>query len=85
MALLTDLLRASLTEPSESALQTKLLEEVASGLQQDEIAVFDAGFKVKTLQEVRISRFVVRLSKNFTARRNVLPTPLRYGTPTRMW
>ena len=73
LALLTDLPRASLTDPSESALQTQLLTDVAKGLKQDEIAVFDTGFKVKALQEANIPRFVVRLAKNFTARRNTLP------------
>lgn len=81
MALLTDLLRASLTESSESALQTRLLKEVATGLQENEIAVFDAGFKVKALHEARIGRFVVRLAKNFTARRNVVPASQGMGRP----
>lgn len=81
MALLTNLLRASLTDPSESALQTKLLEGVVSGLKQDELAVFDAGFKVKALQEAGIHRFVARLAKNFTARWNVLPTSCGMGRP----
>jgi len=84
MAILTDLIRADLTNPSESALQTKLVEQVASGLADDEIPVFDAGFKVKALQAAGLSRFVVRLAKNFTARRNVLPDssggrPPEYG------
>ena len=81
MALLTNLVRASLTDPSESALLTRLLEEVARGLQADEIAVFDAGFKIRALQEAQISRFVVRLAKNFTARRNVLPATSGQGRP----
>jgi hypothetical protein len=84
MAMLTDLIRADLTDPSESALQTDLIEQVASGLADDEIPVFDAGFKVKALQAAGLSRFVVRLPKNFTARRNVLPDasggrPPEYG------
>lgn len=81
MALLTDLLRAALTDPSETALQTKLLEQVALGLEEDEIAVFDAGFKIKALHEAHIFRFVVRLAKNFTARRNVLPAFSGMGRP----
>jgi hypothetical protein len=82
MALLTDLLRASLTDPSESALQTELLEEVASGLEEDEIAVFDAGFKIKALHDAHIDRFVVRLAKNFTARHNVLSASNGTGRPS---
>jgi len=84
MALLTDLIRADLTNPSESALQTKLVKQVALDLTPDEIPVFDAGFKLKALYAAGLSRFVVRLAKNFAARRNVLPDssggrPPEYG------
>jgi hypothetical protein len=84
MALLTDLLRAELTNPAESALQTELVKQVAASLAEDEMPVFDAGFKVKALQAAGLSRFVVRLAKNFTARRNSLPDssggrPPEYG------
>ena len=44
MALLTDLIRADLNNPSEVALQTQLLEQVALGLADDEMPVLDAGF-----------------------------------------
>jgi hypothetical protein len=81
MAMLTNLLRGSLTDPSESALQTRLLEEVSQGLKEDEIAVFDAGFKIKALQDAEVHCFVVRLAKNFTARRNVLPASSGQGRP----
>ncbi len=88
MALLTDLIRADLTDPSESALQTELVKQVALGLASDEIPVFDAGFKPKALYAAGLSRFVVRLAKNFTARRNVLPDssggrPPEYGLSVR--
>lgn len=73
LALLTDLLRAELTDSAESALQTELVKQVAAGLAEDEMPVFDAGFKIKALQAAGLSRFVLRLAKNFTARRNVLP------------
>jgi len=84
MALLTDLIRAELTDPSETALQTKLLKQVALGLADDEIPVLDAGFKIKALHDAYLERFVVRLAKNFTARRNFLPEyqggrPPEYG------
>jgi hypothetical protein len=81
MALLTDLIRAELNNPSEMALQTQLLEQVALGLADDEMPVLDAGFKLKTLYEAGLSRFVVRLAKNFTARRNHLPAPANLGRP----
>jgi hypothetical protein len=88
MAVLTDLIRADLTDPSESALQTELVEQVALGLADDEMPVFDAGFKLKALFAADLPRFVVRLAKNFTVRRNVLPDssggrPPEYGVIVR--
>jgi hypothetical protein len=88
LALLTDLLRAELTNSAESALQTALVKQVAASLAEDEMPVFDAGFKVKALQAAGLSRFVVRLAKNFTARRNSLPDssggrPPEYGAIVR--
>jgi hypothetical protein len=84
LALLTNLIRADLSDPSEVSLQTKLLEQVVLELAEDEMPVFDAGFKPKALYEAGLTRFVLRLAKNFTARRNVLPAysagrPPEYG------
>jgi len=73
MALLTDLIRGVLTQPSESALHTDLIAQVAAGLADAEMPVFDAGFKIKALLAAGLPRFVVRLPKNFAGRRNVLP------------
>jgi hypothetical protein len=81
MALLTELIRADLADPSEVALQTQLLQQVALGLADDEMPVFDAGFKLKALYEAGLPRFVARLAKNFTARHNVLPTYTNTGRP----
>jgi len=88
MAVLSNLIRADLTDPSEHALQTELVKQVAMGLADDEIPVFDAGFKLKALYGAGLSRFVVRLAKNFAARRNVLPDssggrPPEYGVIVR--
>jgi len=73
MALLTDLMRADLTDPSETSLPTQLLQQVALQLAHDEMPVLDAGFKLKALHAAGLERCVVRLAKNFTARRNFLP------------
>ncbi len=81
MALLTDLVRADLANPAETAFQTKLLTQVAIGLADDEIPVFDAGFKIRALFETGLTRLVVRLAKNFTARRNSLPAYSGFGRP----
>ena len=84
MALLTDLIRADLTDASKTALQTKLLKQVALHLDEEEMPVLDAGFKLKALFQAGLDRFVLRLAKNFTARRNFLPEyeggrPHEYG------
>ena len=51
-------------DPSEAALQANLLKQVAETLADDELPVFDAGFKVRQLQAVQLPRWVVRLAKN---------------------
>ncbi len=80
MALLTDIVRGDLGTPSEQALQMALIQRVAENLADDEMPVFDAGFKLQELQDAHLKRYVVRLAKNFTARRNVLP-PSSGGRP----
>ncbi len=84
MALLTDLVRVDLKDPSKTACQTKLLQQVAKNLAADEMPVLDAGFKLQALYQAKLDRFVLRLAKNFTARRNFLPEyesgrPAEYG------
>ena len=56
----------------EADVQTRLIEQVGKTLAPEEVAVFDAGF---SLAEVRTKtpRFVIRLAKNATLRRNYLP------------
>jgi hypothetical protein len=61
MALLTDLIRADLTDPSKMALQTRLLGQLAETLAEDDMPVLDAGFKVKTLFQAGLERFVLPL------------------------
>jgi hypothetical protein len=84
MALLTNLIRADLQDGTKTVLQAKLLQQVAENLADDEMPVVDAGFKLKTLFQVDLERFILRLAKNFTARRNFLPEygggrPSEYG------
>lgn len=84
VTLLTDLLRADLDNPSETDLEKELLKRVAAGLEKDEIVAIDAGLKLKALFEAELEAFVLRLPKNFTARRNYLPEdkggrPSEYG------
>jgi len=60
-------------DPSEKRLWEDLLKQVKKGLAGNEIAVLDAGVKVSHLQDAKIECYVLRLAKNFTARRNFLP------------
>jgi hypothetical protein len=56
--------------PREANLVSRLLREVGQQLAPDEVALFDAGFKLAALQAANIERAVVRLAVNVTARRN---------------
>ena len=60
-------------DTSEKRLWADLLKQVKKGLAGNEIAVLDAGVKVSHLQDAEIECYVLRLAKNFTARRNFLP------------
>ena len=81
VAIPTQLVRTDPEDPSEGNLQRKLLCQAAKTLAEDEIPMLDAGFKIGQLQEADLSRYVVRLAKNFTARRNELPPAKGRGRP----
>jgi hypothetical protein len=66
-------------DPSEKRLWGEVLKRVKKTLANDEIAVMDAGVKVSDLQAAEIDCYVLRLAKNFTARRNFLPEYRRKG------
>jgi hypothetical protein len=68
-------------DPSEARLWVEMLKKVKKGLQEDEIAVIDAGMKISDLQEAGLERYVLRLAVNFTARRNFLPVHERGRKP----
>jgi hypothetical protein len=55
----------------EKRLWQTLLRQVNGHLAQDEIAVMDAGVKLKDIQAAGLTRYMVRFLTNFTARRNV--------------
>jgi hypothetical protein len=73
--------RVDPADPRESTLQAQALSQVAAALAPDELGVFDAGFTIAELQAAGIERFVVRLAKNFVARRNALPVGQGRGRP----
>lgn len=68
--LLKSLVRTDPKKPSDRDLMSRLLPQVGQELAPDEVALFDAGFKVAALQAAQIKRAVVRLAANVTARRN---------------
>lgn len=70
LAIPREFLRVEAEDSSEASLQTCLIEQAVCKLTENEVGVFDAGFKLKELQTVDLKRFVIRLPKNFTARRN---------------
>lgn len=75
-------------DPSEVRLWAEVLKRVQKDLADDEIAVLDAGVKIRDLQAANITRYVLRLATNFTARRNYLPAykrgrPAMYGALVR--
>jgi len=67
------LLRAEPSDRSEAALQRRALTQAGATLRADEVLVVDAGFGVAALLTGGVPRFVARVARNFTARRNVLP------------
>jgi len=73
LPLLRLILRADPGERSEAALQRRALAQAGAALQPDEVLVVDAGFGVAALLTEGVTRFVARVARNFTARRNVLP------------
>ncbi len=79
VAILTHLVRVDPDDPSEASLQVAVVRQVAATLADNEMPVFDAGFKISQLQAAELPRYLVRLAKNFTGRRNELPTYKGHG------
>lgn len=72
IALPKSIVRVHPKDPSEATLKKELLKQVRRVLQPLEIMLADAGFKIKACHEAQIERYMLRLSKNFTARCNYL-------------
>lgn len=70
LALPRDFLRVAADDTSEARLTEDLLRRVKWRLQEDEMSVLDAGFKIGQVQAAGIERYLMRLAKNFTAHRN---------------
>jgi hypothetical protein len=77
----TAFLRVDPADPSEATLTSQLLSQVADTLAEDELVVLDAGFSLPELLGVGLKRFVLRLARNATARRNFQPAYQGQGRP----
>ena len=81
LAIPVEMVRADADDPTEQSLQTQLLKQVAQLLGVTEVAVLDAGFEPREIEEADLPRVVVRLAKNATFRRNYLPKRKERGRP----
>ena len=79
------LLRAERSDRSEAELQRRALTQAGATLHADEVLVVDAGFGVASLLTGGVPRFVARVARNFTARRNVLPAYTGRGRRPALW
>jgi hypothetical protein len=81
LAVPREILRVAAHDPSEKHLQAQLLEQVVRKLSADEAAVLDAGFKLSQVQQAKLPGYVLRLARNFTARRNQVAPYSGKGRP----
>lgn len=77
--LLRKLIRGDRKRETEATLKGRLLVWVRRHLAPNQVAVCDGGFKLQQLQEAHVPRFVLRLAKNCSLRRNTLPPPKGRG------
>lgn len=77
--LLRKLIRGDRKGETEATLKARLLAWVRRHLAPHQVAVCDGGFKLQQLQEAYVPRFVLRLAKNCSLRRNTLPRPKGKG------
>jgi hypothetical protein len=73
LPLLRLLVRADADKGSEAELQRRAITQAGATLHPNEVLVVDAGFGVADLLTSNVPRFVARVARNFTARRNRLP------------
>ena len=81
LPLLRHVLRIDDKDLSEKQLKKRTLNWVAGVLDEDGIAILDAGVKISQCQEADIERYVLRLASNCTGRRNFLPERHQRGRP----
>jgi hypothetical protein len=79
--LLRKVLRGGANADTTAELVAPLLTWVSRHLAPAEVAICDAGFKLAQLQAAGVPRFVLRLARNCTVRRNTLPAGQHHGRP----
>jgi hypothetical protein len=75
------LLHQEPTETKEADFQRRVIQQASQTLTSEEALIVDAGFALADLLDSGVARFVVRLKKNTTARRNRLPAYRGKGRP----
>lgn len=81
VALLLTIVRADPADPSPQAHQRLLVQRAKAVSALDDVLVLDRGFPVSLLQAEEVPTWVVRLPKNFTARRATPPAYRGRGRP----
>ena len=71
--LLRQIIRTSKTDRSEAKLKADTLRWVRYHLEENEVAVVDAGVEISDLQAVGMPHYVIRMALNCTGRRDYLP------------
>jgi hypothetical protein len=80
LPLLRKIIRAHPQEMSQKKLKDMVLNWLSRHLTENEVTLHDAGAYISDMQAAGVPRYLVRLAKNCTARRNYLP-PYRGGRP----
>lgn len=75
LPLLKQIICADKDTVSESQFKTTVLKTVGQSLAAAAVLVHDAGASIADMQGAQVARYVVRLDRNCTARRNQLPAP----------
>ena len=90
LPLLKQIIRAEPDTLTESQFKALALKQVGQRLAAHEVVVHDAGATLADMQTAQVARYVVRLDRNCTARRNRLPSrsgrqgrPAEYGARVR--
>jgi hypothetical protein len=90
LPLLKQIIRAEPDTLTESQFKALALKRVGQRVAAHEVVVHDAGATLADMQTAQVARYVVRLDRNCTARRNVLPArsgrqgrPAEYGARVR--